>query len=211
MRAPHLVEQFEDLDKQAHAARLGMWIFLSSELLLFAGLFALYAGYRVMYPTDFAAAVAHNNVAIGTANTAILITSSFTVAMSLHAVRRGNPRRAALLLALSIAGGLLFLALKGIEYAEHFRAGIYPAGGYRYAGLPTAGARMFFTLYFYLTGLHALHVCVGLILLGWLAWGSYRRLYSPASYTHVELGALYWHLIDVVWIFLWPMLYLLHR
>jgi cytochrome c oxidase subunit 3 len=211
MRAPRLYEQFEDLDKQAHAARLGMWGFLASELLLFAGLFALYAGYRSMYPDDFAAAIAHNDVVIGTANTAVLITSSFTVAMGLHAVRAGRLGRAAGLLLFSVACGLLFLVLKGTEYAHHFREGIYPGVAYHDAELPSFGARTFFTLYYLMTGLHAFHVIVGLAILVWLAVGCLRADFSPARSTHVELGALYWHLIDVVWIFLWPMLYLMHR
>lgn len=211
MRAPRLHEQFEDLDKQAHAARLGMWAFLGSELLLFSGLIALYAGYRTMYPADFEAAVGHNNVALGTINTLVLITSSLTVALSLHAVRAGHARRASGLLFFSIGCGLLFLLIKGIEYREHFHEGIYPGIAYHYAALPSYGARMFFTLYFDLTFLHAIHVTVGLGLLTWLALACRRGLYSPASHTPVELGGLYWHLIDVVWIFLWPMLYLMHR
>lgn len=198
MRAPSLHEQFEDLDKQGHAARLGMWAFLGSELLLFAGLFALYAGYRVMYPVDFTAAVAHDNVAIGTANTVILITSSFTVAMSLDVVRKGKPRTAAALLLVSIGLGALFLVLKGVEYGQHFHEGIYPGAGFRDAELSTYGSRTFFTLYYLMTGLHALHVTVGLVILLWLAWGSWRRSYSSANHTHVEVGALYWHLIDVI-------------
>src|SRR5215510_13242001 len=113
MRRPRLAEQFEDLSKQTHAAHLGMWIFLGSEVLLFAGLFALYAGYRAMYPADFTAAIAHNDVAIGTANTFILITSSLTVALSVHEARIGRARRAALFLAASMALGLVFLVLKG--------------------------------------------------------------------------------------------------
>lgn len=211
MRAPHLYEQFEDLDKQAHAGRLGMWAFLASELLLFAGLLTLYAAYRVMYPVDFALAVSHDDVAIGTANTLVLITSSFTVALSLHAVRRGRDRRAGALLVFSIACGLLFLFLKGLEYRHHFHEGIYPGAAYRFASLPGGGARAFFTLYFLMTGLHALHVIAGLTILAWLAAGALRGAYSPARFIHVELGALYWHLVDVVWIFLWPMLYLMHR
>ena len=211
MRAPHLFEQFEDLDKQAHAARLGMWAFLGSELLLFAGLFALYAAYRAMYPADFAVAVGHDNVAIGTANTVILITSSFTVAMSLHEVRLGYPRRAAALLFFSVACGLLFLILKGIEYAQHLREGIAPGVMHHHEPFAGAGTTLFFTLYYTMTGLHALHVIVGMSLLTWLGVGCAMRAYSPARYTHVELGALYWHLVDVIWIFLWPMLYLMHR
>jgi cytochrome c oxidase subunit III len=211
MRAPHLYEQFEDLDKQAHAARLGMWAFLASELLLFAGLFALYAGYRVLFPVDFALAAGHNNVAIGTANTLILITSSLAVAVSLLAVRRARPRRAAALLLAGVACGLLLLVLKGVEYRQHFHEGIYPGPAYHFAELPGSGARLFFTLYFIMTGLHALHVIAGMVILSWLAAGAWRRSYSPARFVHVELGALYWHLVDVVWIFLWPMLYLMHR
>ena len=211
MRAPSLREQFEDLDKQAHAARLGMWAFLGSELLLFAGLFTLYAAYRIMYPVDFALAVEHDNALIGTTNTAVLITSSLTVALSLSAVRAGRGRRAAALLVFSILCGLLFLFLKGVEYRQHFHEGIFPGAAYRFAELPTAGAGMFFSLYYLMTGLHAIHVIVGLSLLAWLAVGAWTGAFSAARSIHVELGALYWHLIDVVWIFLWPMLYLMHR
>jgi cytochrome c oxidase subunit III len=210
MRTPLLHEQFEDLEKQAHASRLGMWIFLSSELLLFAGLFALYTGYRVMYPTDFALAVAHDNVAIGSANTAILITSSFTVALSLPAARAGRGRVAAALLAFSIACGLAFLVLKGVEYGQHFHQGIYPGTAYDDPAMRSYGAHMFFTLYYLMTGLHAIHVMVGMGLLAWIAAGAWRGVYAAGNTVRVELVALYWHLIDVVWIFLWPMLYLMH-
>ena len=211
MRVSKLHEQFEDLDKQAHAARLGMWAFLGSETLLFAGLIALYGAYRAMYPTDFASAVGYDNVAIGTTNTLVLITSSFTVALALHAVHREKPRLAAWLLFFSIACGALFLVLKGVEYGQHFREGIYPGVDYHFADLPAPGAKMFFSLYYLLTFLHALHVTVGMGLLLWLAAGCWRAIYTPANYIHVELGALYWHLIDIVWIFLWPLLYLMHR
>jgi cytochrome c oxidase subunit III len=209
MHAPRLHEQFEDLDKQAHAARLGMWVFLASELLLFGGLFALYAGYRVMYPTAFAQAVAHDDVTLGSANTAILITSSLTVALSLHEVRRGRPRRSAWLLLFSVACGLLFLVLKGVEYGEHFREGIYPGAAYHHAGLSAPGAKLFYSLYYLMTGLHGLHVVVGMSLLLWLASGCFREIYSSADHVRVEVGALYWHLVDVIWIFLWPMFYLM--
>jgi cytochrome c oxidase subunit 3 len=211
MPAPRLAEQFEDLTKQSDAARLGMWVFLGSEMLLFAGLFALYAGYRAMYPAEFGEAVSHNSVAIGTTNTVVLITSSLTVALSVAAVRASRPRRAALLLAVSLLLGLVFLALKGAEYAQHFHEGIYPGRGYHFAELPSGGGVMFFTLYYLMTGLHALHVTAGMAVLGWLAWGCWRGRYSAEDQLHVELGGLYWHLVDIIWIFLWPMLYLMHR
>jgi cytochrome c oxidase subunit 3 len=210
MPAPRLAEHFEDLPKQAYAARLGMWIFLGSETLLFAALFALYASYRTMYPEDFAAAVGHNNVVIGTANTLILITSSFTVALSVGAIRASRARAAGWLLALSVLFGGLFLVLKAIEYAEHFREGILPGAGYHFHELPGPGAILFFTLYYLLTGLHALHVIAGMALLGWAASGCFRARYSAAYTTPVENVGLYWHLVDVIWIFLWPLLYLTH-
>ena len=212
MRRPRrLHEQFADLEKQTHAARLGMWAFLASELLLFAGLFALYAAYRALYPRDFAAAVAHNSVAIGTTMTVILISSSFTVAMAVHAVRASRPRRAAWLLGVSVVIGLLFLVLKGVEYTEHFHEGIYPAGAYHFAELPTFGAQMAFTLYYAMTALHGLHVAVGASLLTWVAWGCWKERYWSYDQTPVELCGLYWHLVDIVWIFLWPLLYLTRR
>ena len=208
---PRLAPHFEDLGKQTHAVHLGMWIFLGSEVLLFAGLFALYAGYRVMYPRDFTAAVAHNDVAIGTINTFILITSSLTVALSVHAARAGRLRRAGSLLGASIFLGAAFLVLKGMEYRAHFHEGIFPGEGYRFAALPGYGAKLFFTLYYLLTGLHAIHVTAGLILLFWVLHGCIKRRYSPAYHTPVELAGLYWHLIDIIWIFLWPLLYLARR
>jgi len=206
-----LHEQFADLEQQTHAARLGMWAFLASELLLFTGFFALYAGYRAMYPHDFAEAVAHNSVAIGTTMTVILITSSFTVAMAVHAVRSSHPRRAAVLLAASVVMGLLFLVLKGVEYAQHFRQGIFPAGAHHVAALPQFGAQMAFTLYFAMTALHGLHVAVGAGLLAWVAWGAWKERYWSYNETPVELTGLYWHLVDIIWIFLWPLLYLTRR
>src|SRR5262245_21717315 len=170
MRDQPLVEQFEDLDKQAAAARLGMWAFLGSEVLLFTGLFALYAGYRTMYPIDFARAVAHDNVAIGTINTVVLLTSSQTVALAVRAIRMGRARLAAGLLGASVVLGLVFLALKAVEYGEHFREGIYPGSAYRLAELPTYGAKTFFGIYYLATGLHALHVTAGMCVLAVLGW-----------------------------------------
>lgn len=211
MSLRRLGEQFESLAKQDHAARLAMWVFLASEILLFAALFALYTSYRAMYPDDFARAASHNNLAIGTINTLILITSSATVALALLTVRLGRARLTAGLLLFSIACGLVFLVLKGVEYRQHFHEGFYPGVGYRNMELPGYGARLFFTLYFLITGLHAFHVIVGLLVLSWLAVGSLRGEFGPDNQVHFELGTLYWHLVDVIWIFVWPLLYLLHR
>jgi cytochrome c oxidase subunit III len=193
-----------------HAAlRLGMWVFLGSETLLFAGLFALYSGYRAEYGAAFAHAGAHNEEWIGSTNTFVLIVSSFFVAWALHGVRNGGRRGPLVSLAATILLGLTFLGLKTVEYGHHLGEGIAPGRYYSYAGLEEQGARLFFTLYYLMTGLHALHVIAGLVLMVWL-WTRIRRGKTSAEHhVELELGGLYWHLVDIVWIFLWPLLYLI--
>jgi cytochrome c oxidase subunit 3 len=186
-----------------------MWLFLSSELLLFAGMFALYAAYRVMYPHDFAAAVAHTNLALGTANTAIMLTSGLFVAQAVGCVRNGRPRRCAGYLLAGIAGGVAFLILKVAEYIEHFHAGLGPGIAFQTEEINSYGARMFFSLYYLMTGFHGLHVIAGIMILSYLVVNCIRGRSSAEYPTRVEVGALYWSLVDIVWIFLWTLLYLL--
>jgi cytochrome c oxidase subunit 3 len=200
--------QYDNLERQHATARLGMWVFLASESLLFAGLFALYAAYRFVYPVEFHAAAAHANVLLGTTNTYLLLTSSLTVALAIDATKNAHRRRALVLLAITIALGCAFEVLKFVEYAEHLREGIAPGGYYTFAGLPAHGAVLYFTLYYLMTGLHALHVAGGLCALAWLWLRLYRGRITPQSYLSLELGGLYWHLVDLVWLFLWPLLYL---
>jgi cytochrome c oxidase subunit 3 len=201
---------FADLAKQTHAARLGMWAFLGSEVLFFGALFALYASYRVEYGAAFSRAVRHTDLLLGSANTAILITASFLVALAVGELRAERAPRAAALLLGGALLGVVFLVLKGAEYAHHFRDGIYPGVYYRYPALPGEGAKIFFTLYYLMTGLHALHVLGGIVLLGVLARMAHRGSFTARWHTPAELGGLYWHLVDVIWIFLWPLFYLLH-
>ena len=205
---PRLGEQFEDLAKQAHAVRLAMWMFLGSELLLFGGLFALYAAYRTVHPQAFAEALHHNKLILGSINTVVLIVSSFTVAWALHCVRTMRRRTALLMLAITLALGVTFLVLKGIEYSDHFAEGIFPGARYSFAALPGYGPMLFFTLYYFMTGLHALHMIAGLAVMSWLTVRLLRRRIDPAYHPELELGALYWHLVDCIWIFLWPLFYL---
>jgi cytochrome c oxidase subunit 3 len=205
----HVAAQYDSLARQHATARLGMWIFLGSETLLFAGLFALYAAYRFAYPAEFHAAASHANLALGTINTYLLLTSSLTMALAIHATRDGRRRRTVALLLATIALGLAFDALKAIEYAEHLAEGLAPGAAYAFAGLPARGVALYVTLYYLLTGLHALHVTGGVVMLGWLTWRARRGEFTPASHIALELGGLYWHLVDLVWIFLWPLLYLI--
>jgi cytochrome c oxidase subunit 3 len=202
-------EHFQDLARQAHAARLGMWVFLGSEVLFFAGLFALYATYRIEHPSGFGDGVLHNTLALGSTNTAVLLVSSYTIALAVHELRRGKTRAAAALTLATIFLGFCFLAIKTTEYVDHFREGIYPGGvGSFYPAHRVPGIEMFFTLYFCMTGLHALHVIVGMMVLAFLLRKVHRgEIGSTASYP-LAIGAVYWHLVDAVWIFLWPLFYL---
>jgi cytochrome c oxidase subunit III len=203
-----LADHFQSVDQQEHAAHLGMWLFLTSELLLFGALFAIYAAFRVSYPGQFVRAADHNDLILGTANTLILITSSFSVAWAIHAIRRDHRGTAALMLLVTISLGIVFLCNKGVEYSHHFAEGVFPGAYYRFAELPGEGARKFFTLYFLMTGLHAVHVIAGLCVIIASLVATVRGRLTARRHTLLELGGLYWHLIDVIWIFLWPLMYL---
>jgi cytochrome c oxidase subunit 3 len=205
----HVHVQYDSFERQQATAKLGMWVFLGSESLLFAGLLALYAAYRFAYPLEFHAASAHANLAIGTINTYLLLTSSLTMALAVDATRRGRRRRTVAMLCATIAFGLAFDVLKVVEYAGHLSEGIAPGGYYAFADLPAHGAVLYFTLYYLLTGLHALHVTGGVVALIWVAALAARGAFTPHDHVALELGGLYWHLVDLVWIFLWPLLYLI--
>lgn len=208
MRAHELGEQYGDFEQQDHTLKFGMWVFLASEVLLFAALFALYGSYREMYGADFEDAVKHNTLIYGTVNMYVLLTSSFTVALSVWAVRKARPKLAVGLLLSTMALGIAFIVIKLFEYAQHFKERALPGPFYHMTELPTFGANRFFTMYWVMTGLHALHVTGGVCLLGWLTFRTARGHYTPAHHTGLEMGTLYWHLVDVIWIFLWPIMYL---
>lgn len=198
---------FQDLATQQHASELGMWVFLGSETLLFGGLFAAYTALRLRHGASFLHGAAHNDLGLGTVMTLVLIVSSFCVAWAIHALRRSRRRQSLAALSGAVALGVAFLAMKFHEYAQHMGDHILPGAAYAFEGLPGDGARMFFTMYYALTGLHALHVVGGLVALGWAA-SRIARGKLHAGHTHpLTLVGLYWHLVDVVWIFLWPMLY----
>jgi len=203
-------DHFESMERQGQALTLGMWAFLASEVLFFGALFTTYAAYRAKSPEAFAKAVGENTLWFGSANTVVLLTSSFLVALAVHCLRHDRTRVAARLTYATALLGILFLLVKSYEYYEHFRLGIFPGGrGQWFLEQPReAGAAAFWTLYFAMTGLHAVHVIVGvgvLFVLGWMV--SSRRIVARAPYA-LENGALYWHLVDIIWLFLWPLFYL---
>jgi cytochrome c oxidase subunit 3 len=204
----HLAHHFPDLKSQEHAARLGMWLFLSTEILLFTVLFTAYAVYRYLFPAAFDEASRLAHVTMGATNTVVLITSSLTVALAIHYARHGENRKVVGLLAITIGFGAVFMVLKGYEYYHHYLEGQLPGRLYHFAGVQGPGVSMYFTVYFLMTGLHGLHVLIGMSLLAWVAVRAWRNEFGPGYSTPVELSGLYWHLVDLIWIFLFPLLYL---
>jgi cytochrome c oxidase subunit 3 len=200
--------QYATLPQQHEAAELGMWTFLATEVLFFGGLILAYAVYRFGDPDGFAAAARHTNIIVGTVNTAVLLTSSFLVAWALAVAKLGLGRLAAGLLVAAAALGLLFLGLKGVEYREEFREHLVPALNFQFEAAQARGAELFFVFYFIATGLHALHVGIGLIVLLAIARKAGRGIYSAAYHSPLTAAGLYWHFVDIVWIFLFALIYL---
>lgn len=205
---PKIAEHFADYRTQVYASRFGMWLFLATEILLFAGLFLGYVYYRQQFPETWRVASQQLDIVMGTINTVVLITSSFTVAMSIHYTRINKVRLAFWMLAATIAMAIGFLVIKGFEYNHKFHEALLPGKFYANEHFTLPGAPMFFTVYFLTTGLHAIHVLIGMGVLTWVAIRLWKREFSGAYYTPVEMGGLYWHLVDLIWIFLYPLLYL---
>jgi len=204
-----LAHHFASLGKQVEASRLGMWLFLSTEVLLFAGLFVAYSVYRFSFPRAFAEASRHSETWAGTTNTLVLITSSLTVALAIHFVRLEKPRIAAFLLGVTLFCGLVFMVIKGIEYTNHFHEGALPGRYYRMHEVLLPGVSMYWALYFLMTGLHGLHVLIGMTVIGVILYRTLHAYYDTGYYVGIELAGLYWHLVDLIWIFLFPLLYLI--
>jgi cytochrome c oxidase subunit 3 len=204
-----LAHHFENLPKQAHANRLGMWLFLGTEVLLFGALFVGYAEYRHFFGPGFAAASRHLDKILGTVDTYVLITSSFTMAMAIHWANHAKPKLAALSLVVTILFGLGFLAIHSYEYYCDVTEGALPGRYFHVHDLHVPGASMFYCLYYIMTGLHSLHVLVGVSVLGVLTVKTARGAYSTGYDAPLEMGGMYWHLVDLIWIFLYPLLYLI--
>lgn len=201
-RDPHVAHQFSDAGQQQHAATLGMWVFLATEVLFFGGMFTAYALYRAAQPEVFRQASQHTLIWVGTANTAILLLSSFAMVLAVRSSELKQRKVTGLLLLTTALLGCLFLVFKGFEYAHEIRAGLLPkpAGG---------STTMFFFLYFTMTALHALHVFIGILMLAGFA--IFTLLLRNPRETSIDLLGLYWHFVDVVWVFLFPLLYLIGR
>jgi cytochrome c oxidase subunit 3 len=209
--AGNLRHHFDDPGQQREAATLGMWVFLGTELLFFGGLFAAYMIYRVWYPETFGDASRTLDITLGSVNTLVLITSSLTMAFAVRAASTGRRRQLMVLIAVTMMLGLVFLGIKGVEYHQKFVEHHVPGLGFHFEGTAPERANLFFSLYFAMTGLHAAHMIIGLGLLTVMFVMAARGRFSVAWHTPVELSGLYWHFVDIIWIFLFPLLYLVDR
>jgi cytochrome c oxidase subunit 3 len=207
-----LREQFETPGQQKEASTLGMWIFLVTEIMFFGGLFLAYMVYRSEFPEVFSISSNTLNIVIGAANTAVLLCSSFTMVLAVHAAQIGSRNALIIFLILTMLLGGVFLGVKAYEWNEKFEEHHVPGPTFHLEGTAMQGqAQLFFSLYFAMTGLHAVHMIVGEGLLLFLLIEAYRRKYSPVYYTPIDIGGLYWHFVDIIWIFLFPLLYLIGR
>ena len=234
-----LAHHFDNMEQQREAGTLGMWIFLVTEIMFFGGLFLAYNLYRAKYPQEFAEASRNLEVFWGSINTVVLIGSSLTMALAVYFSQLGDRRKLILFLLATMALGSVFLGIKAIEYTNKFEHNLFPGASFQYHGPGSHGGeagigssaqpeqhgsssrtgelgtdhvrriRMFFWIYFAMTGLHALHMIIGLGVLSVLVFMAYRGMFSPEYHAPVELSGLYWHFVDIVWIFLFPLLYLI--
>ncbi len=193
--------------KDYTGAKLGMWLFILSELLLFGGMFILYSAYRYKNPADFHHASQELDETLGTLNTLILLTSSMSVAISISAIQKGRRVLSAWLIAVTVAFGLLFLVNKGVEWGTKIGHGVYPNSATLL--VRPAGELLFFGLYYVMTGLHGLHVLIGVGVLAVMLTLVLRRKIHETRFVPLENAGLYWHLVDIIWIFLYPLFYLI--
>lgn len=208
---PFLQHHFEDLGQQHEASTLGMWFFVAQEILFFGGIFAAYFVYREMYPHAWKAASHLQNWKIGAANTIVLIGSSLTMALAVWGAQGAKRKFTTLMLVLTLLLGGIFVGVKAYEYSVHIHEGLFPGQAWSFTHAPAdvlPGIQMFMTFYFTMTGLHALHMIIGAGLLLWFIKRTWRGDFGPEYYGPVEIMGLYWHFVDIVWIFLFPLLYL---
>jgi len=217
---PALLHHFATEQQQKDAASLGMWVFLATEIMFFGGMFCAYLVYRYWYFGDFGAGSQSLSVILGGTNTAVLICSSLTVALEVRAAQLGQQKVIVTCLILTMILGCVFLGIKGVEYHDKFVEHHVPGASFHFPGhipahpdvpINQQHAQIFFSLYFIMTGLHALHMIVGVGLFAYITYYALHKRYGPHYYTPVEIAGLYWHFVDIIWIYLFPLLYLIDR
>lgn len=211
-----VAHHFEDIEQQNESAVLGMWLFLAQEIMFFGGLFAVYLVYRFKYPEAWAAGSGDLNIYLGTFNTVVLLVSSLTMAMSVWSAQTGRQRNLLQYLFTTLVLGSTFLVVKFFEYRDKWIHHHVPGRDFAFHSVHSPGAdesnvQLFYTLYFIMTGMHALHMVIGAGLLIWLIVLAWKGKFGPHSFMKMELTGFYWHFVDIVWVFLFPLLYLINR
>ncbi|HEY2381493.1 MAG TPA: cytochrome c oxidase subunit 3 [Terriglobia bacterium] len=208
MRAEH---QFDDIEQQRDAAYTGMWVFLSTEVLFFGAVFFAYILYRGLYYQAFVQGSRELSIWMGGLNTAILLCSSLFMALAVHAAQRGRTNQLVMYLIITEIVGAVFLGIKFLEYYQHYKDHLIPGMGFGYGGANANRVELFMVFYFILTGMHAVHMIIGLGVLSALAILATRGKFEGGYYDPVDIGGLYWHFVDIVWVFIFPLLYLVKR
>ncbi|MGE0444916.1 MAG: cytochrome c oxidase subunit 3 family protein [Vicinamibacterales bacterium] len=208
---PAHAHHFETMEQQKEASTLGMWLFLVTEVMFFGGLLTAYLIYRLWYPVAWAEGSLELDIVLGALNTAVLIGSSLTMAFAVRAAQTGAQRATVVWLLLTMGLGLTFLVVKFFEYKHKYDLNHIPGPNFVFEGPYADQVEIFISLYFALTGLHALHMIIGFGLMSVITWMAWKKRFSPEWYTPVEMSGLYWHFVDIVWIFLFPLLYLVDR
>ncbi|HLF55859.1 MAG TPA: cytochrome c oxidase subunit 3 family protein [Thermoanaerobaculia bacterium] len=206
-----LAHQFDSLEQQKESATLGMWFFLVQEVLFFGGLFLTYMLYRWRDPTAFAAGSHELDILLGGFNTVVLIASSLTMAMAVHSAQTDERKKLVGYLVATGSLGIVFLVVKYFEYSAKWHHHLIPGANFHFEGVVGGRAELFFSLYFAMTGMHALHMVIGVAVLLWILKRARAGEFGSHYYNPVECFGLYWHFVDIVWIFLFPMLYLIGR
>ena len=218
---PMLQHHFDSMEQQKDAASLGMWVFLITEIMFFGGMFAAYLVYRYWFYDAFVWGSSSLDIKLGATNTVVLICSSLTMALAVHSAQLGMRKMLMFFLLLTLGLGFVFLGIKAIEYHDKYVEHHIPGHGFDFEPVTLADgsphkvdqghSQIFFSLYFAMTGMHAMHMIVGAGLLSTLLYMAWKGRFSATYYTPVENIGLYWHFVDIVWIFLFPLLYLINR
>jgi cytochrome c oxidase subunit 3 len=205
----HFAHHFESAEHEYASSKQGIWLFLVTEILMFGGLFVAFAIYHSMYPEVFVAGSKFVDWRLGATNTVVLITSSLTMALGIYYIQMGRPKMAAANLVFTLICGATFMFIKYIEYSHKLHEGLAPSKYFTYEGPMVEHGKLYFGFYYTMTGLHGAHVLIGMGLITWCLIRTLRGDFNPRYYTAVEGVGLFWHLVDLIWIYLFPMFYLL--
>lgn len=205
----NLAHHFDSRKQQIRAEKLGVWLFLATEVLMFGGLFVGYLIYKGIYPETFKEGAYFLDWRQGAINTAVLLFSSWTMVASIYFAQKDQIKKSQIFLATTLACGFVFMFIKYLEYTHKFHKGIFPGAYFSYQGEHLVeGLPLYFSFYYLMTGLHASHVLIGMFLMAWMLWKTFKKQISSQNYMPLEYVGLFWHLVDLIWIFLFPLLYL---